>query len=69
MPKKELTKQVNKRRTDFGFISLDDVLDISVYFGVSFQACFYRIYYNIDSALDIKDTDEPKKIDNKTISA
>lgn len=62
MPKKELTKQVNKRRTDFGFISLDDVLDISVYFGVSFQACFYRIYYNIDSALDIKDTDEPKKI-------
>lgn len=46
MPKKELTKQVQLRAVH-GFVSFPDVLEIADYFGVSFDACAYRIAYKL----------------------
>lgn len=48
MPINELRHQVNKRKKDgYRYISFDDVLDIANFFGVSFEACLYRIAYKI----------------------
>lgn len=43
MPKYELARQVDQRCSVGQDFSLDDVLYISDYFGVSFAACYYRI--------------------------
>lgn len=47
MPMKELRKQVDKYKDHQGNVSFEDVLRISDYFGVSFEACLRRIAYNI----------------------
>ena len=47
MPLTELKAQVNKRKNSRGNVSLDDVLEIAEFFGVSFAACIYRIAYKI----------------------
>ncbi|MBP3572439.1 MAG: ImmA/IrrE family metallo-endopeptidase [Clostridia bacterium] len=46
MPLSELKKQVNRYRTNrTDYITFDNVLEISDYFGVSFEACLYRVAY------------------------
>ena len=47
MPLGELRSQVNKHRNPGKDISLDAVLEIADYFGVSFEACLFRIAYRI----------------------
>ncbi len=47
MPISELRAQVNKRKNTSNTISMDDVLEIADFFGVSFQACLFRIAYLI----------------------
>lgn len=47
MPLTELKAQVEKRKDQSGCVSFDDVLEIADYFGVSFQACLFRIAYII----------------------
>ena len=47
MPIEELKSQVNRRKDTRGEISFDDVLEIAEYFGVSFEACVFRIAYQI----------------------
>lgn len=47
MPIAELQDQVNFYKVN-GYVSFDDVLKISYYFGVSFEACLYRIAYKIN---------------------
>lgn len=44
MPLRELRNQVNKRKKG-NYVSFSDVLEIADYFGVSFQACLFRIAY------------------------
>ena len=46
MPTAELKKQVAKYAKD-GYIDLDSVLLVADYFGVSFQACLYKIAYRL----------------------
>ena len=46
MPIVELRKQASKYQKS-GFVDLDSVLMIADYFGVSFQACLYRIAYKL----------------------
>ena len=46
MPLSELKKCVNQYRVNkTDYISFDNVLEISNYFGVSFESCLYRIAY------------------------
>ncbi len=47
MPIKELRRQVKRRQGRGEYISFDDVLEIADYFGVSFEACLFRIAYRI----------------------
>ncbi|MDO4940011.1 MAG: ImmA/IrrE family metallo-endopeptidase [Lachnospiraceae bacterium] len=47
MPLSELRAQVNKHRNNGKDISFDAVLEIADYFGVSFEACLFRIAYSI----------------------
>jgi len=47
MPLSELKKQVDKRRDSNGYVSFDSVLEIANYFGVSFNACLFRIAYRL----------------------
>lgn len=47
MPLTELRAQVNKRKNAKGHVSLDAVLEIADYFGVSFESCLRRIAYRI----------------------
>lgn len=47
MPISELRAQVNKRRSTGKDITFDAVLEIADYFGVSFEACLFRIAYRI----------------------
>ena len=48
MPINELSRQVHKYSID-GFVSNDDVLRIANYFGVSFEACLFRIAYKFNA--------------------
>lgn len=59
MPISELRAQVNKRRNSSRNISFDDVLEIADYFGVSFQACLFRIAYLIHA---ISGNTEPEEL-------
>lgn len=61
MPINELRAQENKRKNSNGTISMDDVLDISDYFGVSFQACLFRIAYRIHAISGNTEADELRK--------
>lgn len=61
MPLQELRVQVNKRKNIRGEVSFDDVLDISAYFGVSFEACLRRIAYQIHAISGNVENDELKK--------
>ena len=49
MPIAELRVQVNERKNSNGTISMNDVLEIADFFGVSFQACLFRIAYLIQA--------------------
>ena len=61
MPINELRAQVNKRKNNIGNISFDDVLEIADYFGVSFQACLFRIAYIIHAISGNTEPNELKK--------
>ena len=61
MPINELRAQVNKRKNNIGNISFDDVLEIADYFGVSFQACLFRIAYLIHAISGNTEPNELKK--------
>ena len=61
MPINELRSQVNKRKNTHGNISFDDVLELADYFGVSFQACLFRIAYHIHAISGNTEADELKK--------
>ena len=55
MPLPELKDQVDRLKNSQGYVSFDDILKISLYFGVSFEACMWRIAYKlraIDGDLD-----------------
>lgn len=47
MPIGELRRKVNEYKDSNGNVNFDDVLAIADYFGVSFEACVYRIAYKI----------------------
>lgn len=47
MPMCELRKKVNQYSDENGNVSLESVLHIADYFGVSFESCLYRIAYKI----------------------
>ena len=59
MPSNELRAQVRKRKNSAGNVSMDEVLEIADYFGVSFQACLYRIAYLIHA---IPGNTEPEEL-------
>ena len=65
MPINELRAQVNKRRDTSNFVSFDDVLEMAVFFGVSFQACLFRIAYMIHAISGNTEPDELRKRTNK----
>lgn len=65
MPIGELRAQVNKRRNSTNNISFDDVLEIADYFGVSFQACLFRIAYLIHAIPGNTEPEELRKRVNK----
>lgn len=65
MPIGELRAQVNKRRNSTHNISFDDVLEIADYFGVSFQACLFRIAYLIHAIPGNTEPEELRKRVNK----
>ena len=44
MPLGELKSQVRERAKN-GYVQFDDVLEIADYFGVSFEACLFRVAY------------------------
>ena len=46
MPMEEFKRQVNARLND-GYLDLDGVLAVADYFGVSFQACLYKVAYRL----------------------
>lgn len=62
MPLTELKVQVDKRRDSYGNIDFDAVLEIADYFGVSFQACLFRIAYRIHA---IAGNTEPKELSKR----
>lgn len=47
MPIEEISIQANKYLDENGYISFDNVLHIADYFGVSFQACIFRLAYKL----------------------
>ena len=60
MPLPELARQVDLRRSGgSGDITLDAVLEIADYFGVSFETCLYRVAYRIHA---IAGNTEPKEL-------
>ena len=61
MPIRELRAQVNKRKNTRGEISFDDALEIAEYFGVSFEACVFRIAYQIHAIPGNIEADELKR--------
>lgn len=61
MPINELRAQVNKRKNNNGTISMDDVLEIADYFGVSFLSCLFRIAYRIHAISGNTEVDELRK--------
>lgn len=60
MPIEELRSQV-KNRAKNGYVEFDDVLDIADFFGVSFEACLFRIAYYIHAIPGNTESTELKK--------
>ncbi len=60
MPLGELRAQVGKRSKQ-GYIEFDDVLEIADFFGVSFEACLFRIAYLIHAIPGDTESKELKK--------
>ena len=60
MPRKEMVKQVMINQKG-RFLSFDEILKISDYFGVSFQACLYRIKSCVPSSLAPRWREDSKK--------
>lgn len=60
MPYQELKTQVEKRLRN-GYVSFDSVLEISDFFGVSFEACLFRIAYCIKAIDGNVETKELRK--------
>lgn len=65
MPIDDLYEQVSARIKDHTIITMDDVLEISDYFGVSFQACLFRIAYKVHAIDGNIDSRELRKLINK----
>lgn len=61
MPYDELKKQISKRERHDEPLTDDDVLIIADYFGVSFEACYYRIRNQFPYLLPYKDQKEIRK--------
>ena len=61
MPLSEMIFQVEKRQDSEGNISFEDVLEIANYFGVSFEACLFRIAYRIHAISGNTEHSELKK--------
>ena len=47
MPTKELNKQIDKITNGKKYIKIEDIINISEYFGVSFESCVYQIAYHL----------------------
>lgn len=47
MPLGKLKEKVNEQKDQNGYVSFEDVLRIAEFFGVSFEACLYRIAYKL----------------------
>lgn len=63
MPMEEFKTQVNARLKD-GYLDLDGVLEVADYFGVSFQACLYKVAYRLHL---IEGDTSPKTLHKKAI--
>lgn len=61
MPLEELRRQVDVHRGSDRYISMDDVLEIADYFGVSFQSCLFRIAYRIHAIPGNTEANELRK--------
>ena len=61
MPIAELKAQVDQRKNFRGYVCFDNVLEIADYFGVSFQACIFRIAYKIHAIDGDTEADALKK--------
>lgn len=62
MPLEEMQKHAARYEDENGYVSMDDILRMAEYFGVSFQACYYRVAYNLKKVEGHKD---PGKIAHK----
>ena len=62
MPMKEFRKQVNFHLNN-GYLDFDGVLEVANYFGVSFQACLYKVAYKLHL---IEGDTSPKILRSKT---
>ena len=62
MPMKEFRKQVNFHLNN-GYLDFDGVLEVTNYFGVSFQACLYKVAYKLHL---IEGDTSPKILRSKT---
>ena len=60
MPIDELSNQVEKKRNKQGNVEFDDVLEIADFFGVSFEACLFRIAYQLQAISGDTDHSELK---------
>ena len=47
MPLDEIRKLAVQYEDENGYVAFDDILRMAEYFGVSFQACVYRVAYNL----------------------
>lgn len=63
MPYAELKRKIDEYADETGKVDFDGVLYIANYFGVSFEACVYRIAYTMQKLKDYVERTELKKTD------
>ncbi len=61
MPYAELKRKIDEYADETGKVDFDGVLYIANYFGVSFEACVYRIAYTMKKLKDYVERTELKK--------
>lgn len=61
MPTTELNKQIDKITNGKKYIKIEDIINISEYFGVSFESCVYQIAYHLKRINGDIDKDTLKK--------
>ena len=61
MPTKELNKQIDKITNGKKYIKIESIINISEYFGVSFESCVYQIAYHLKRINGDIDKDTLKK--------